>query len=576
MNDLAEGSLVESLSSQGVHYVFGLPGTQNVALFEALRRSPIRTVLATSELNAAFMAVGYARASGRPGILTTIPGPGLTYALPGLAEARLDSVPLIHILVSPEREPGRRFQHQEIDNLGLISRIAKDIVRAPSAGDVPAALARAWDLATSGEPGPVVLWLGGGDQAPASEAGEVEDGEVNPDGSGEPPDGLADLAHRVEKARRPVLFLGLGAVDSAPRIRELAEALRAPVFTTPSARGTLPEDHPYALAFDFESGGLEALNDLLDTSDLILALGCKLSHNGTGGFRLRLERGKLVHVNTDRVALGANYEASAALPSSVESVVTSVLGALKTNGPESVWTQDMVGQWRGRIASGPQGSPAEPEVSGVPSGSMREFIDIFRGELPRDAVVVTDSGLHQALFRRHFPVLSPRGLILPTDFQSMGFGLPAAIGASLAAPERKVVAVIGDGGFAMSGMELLTLVREDLPVSVIVFNDGQLNLIRLQQERDFGSSHAVRLQNPDFQVFAEAVGVEYVRLDDSVKERMGTGLRSQRPTLFDLPLGDSGAIRSVRRKAQVKSGARTLLGEGGVRRLNRLRRLLGL
>ena len=156
------------------------------------------------------------------------------------------------------------------------------------------------------------------------------------------------------------------------------------------------------------------------------------------------------------------------------------------------------------------------------------FFTVLRRILPRNGIVVTDSGLHQGLVRRHFDVLSPRGLIIPNDFQSMGFGLPAAIGAKLAAPERPVVAVLGDGGFAMSGMEMLTAVREKIPLTVIVFNDGRLNLIRLQQFQSFGSSESVDILNPDFGTFAAAVGARYALVDGNIEQvlRTASGQRS--------------------------------------------------
>jgi acetolactate synthase-1/2/3 large subunit len=373
--------------------------------------------------------------------------------------------------------------------------------------------------------------------------------------------GVASLATRLSSARRPVLFLGLGAVGSADRVRDLAEWLNAPVFTTASARGIIPEDHPLCLGFDFDGGGIDILNALLATSDLVLAMGCKLGHSGTGGYRLVLEEDRLVHVNTDHKALGANYPASLLVKASVEELVARLLESLSGMDPGSAWQPVEVSEWRSRIADAdPLGHP-EPSAPGAPSRSVREVIQTLRDELPRDAIVVTDSGLHQMMIRRHFRVLAPRGLVMPTDFQSMGFGLPAAIGAKLAAPEREVVAVIGDGGLAMSGMELQTLVREQVPVTVFVFNDGYLNLIRLQQERDFGHGHTVRLQNPDMEILAEACGVAFVRLDEDLRSGIRQALGGGVPTLVDVPLGESRQIRSVRRATRTKILMRRVLGE---------------
>ncbi|PWB62396.1 MAG: hypothetical protein C3F14_09955, partial [Deltaproteobacteria bacterium] len=184
----------------------------------------------------------------------------------------------------------------------------------------------------------------------------------------------------------------------------------------------------------------------------------------------------------------------------------------------------------------------------------------------------TDSGLHQGLVRRHFDVLTPRGLILPSDFQSMGYGIPAAIGAKFASPERPVVAVIGDGGFAMSGMELLTAVREKIPLTVVVFNDGRLNLIRLQQFANFGHSESVDLLNPDFEAFAASVGARYSLVDGNAEQVLRDAIGSPHVTLVEVVAGDSAAIRIRQVKGFTRETARRALGPGIARWVKNLLR----
>jgi acetolactate synthase-1/2/3 large subunit len=190
-----------------------------------------------------------------------------------------------------------------------------------------------------------------------------------------------------------------------------------------------------------------------------------------------------------------------------------------------------------------------------------ELLGAVRAALPRDGILVTDSGLHQSLVRRHFPVLAPRGLMCPSDFQSMGFGVPAAIGAALGAPGRRVVAVVGDGGFAMAGMELLTAVRERVPVAVIVLNDGQLGLIREQQLREYGHAHAVTIDGLDIAAMAAAAGAQHVRLEGNAEEVLRDALARDWPVVVEVAVGDSAGQRAAHAAGFVKQAARGLLGD---------------
>jgi acetolactate synthase-1/2/3 large subunit len=568
-----------TLERLGTRHVFGVPGSQNAGLFDALRRSRIRTVLTTHELAASFMANGYARASGEVGVVATIPGPGFTYALTGLAEARLDSAAVLLLVGSPPTEPGRVFQLQAIDQEGIAAPLVKKFVRVERVEEVWSALSRAYEDALVGEPGPVVVQVSPealSNRLDASAAGtaweneivrarvpkEVPDGsspgERAADGDGVP--GLSQLVRLVTEAHRPVVFAGLGAVAGAREVERLVTLLSAPLFTTPSGRGLLPEDHPLCLGFDFLKGGSDSLNELLDEADLVLALGCKFSHNGTGGFSLRFREDRLVQVNTDPEALGGNYAARLLVRGRVERIVGSVTRELKVRTPASTWRPEEVAEWRERIRMQRVARLPEPAIRGAHPETPATFFGILREVMPRDGILVTDSGLHQYLARRHFDVLSPGGLLMPSDFQSMGFGLPAAIGAKLACPDRTVVSLIGDGGLNMSGMEMLTAAREGIPLTVIVFNDGQLNLIRLQQYRDFGRTHAVEIRTPDMEDFAHAVGVRYLRVNQDAATALEKAIAERGPVLMEVLVGDSPGIRSLRVMGASRAMGRRVLG----------------
>lgn len=565
-------ALCGTLAGLGVRHVFGLPGTQNAPFFSALPGYGIRPILATHELSASFMANGYARASGRVGVLATIPGPGFAFAIAGVAEARLDSVPLLHLVGTPAR--GRqRFQHQALDQAGIAGSLMKGVLEVGSPAEVEFRLREAWSLAQQGEPGPVLVHL-----TPDALLGAAGDAM---DSSASSPPSLAslgtpwadELRALLASAERPVIFAGAGALASAGELQALAERLPAPVFTTLTARGVVPEDHRCALAFDSDRGGLHELNDLLEDADLILALGCKFSHNGTSGFRLNLPQDRLVHVNTDPEALGSSYPARLAIEARVEDVLAVVGGAPHS---ASKWTEVELARAKARIGAIRPPSVPEPRFAGVPGGTPEAFFQALRAAVPREGVVVTDSGLHQVMTRRYFQVLRPGGLMTPADLQSMGFGVPAAIGAAIAEPDRPVVSIVGDGGFLMTAMDLACAAREKVPVTVVVFNDGYLNLIRIQQLRDAGFGSAVSLETPHLEALAAAMGVDYRLVDGDPTSVLRGAIAHAGPTLVEVRLGDSNAMRRMHGVGLATAVARRALPSGVVGGAKRLLKALGL
>jgi len=548
-----------------VTHVFGLPGTQNVPLFEALRNASLHTVVATHELGAAFMAAGYSRGSGRVGVLTTIPGPGFTYALTGLAEARLDSTPILYLVGQPARGPGQRFQLQALDQAAIAGPLVKARIDVNRGEDFPRAVAEGLGLATSGEPGPVMIHydpaLLGAETAPA--------GAPAPSAAPATAEGVNEALALLRTARRVVILAGQGTMGAHSELQQLAERLGAAVVSTTSARGVLPEDHALVLAADLR--GAAGMNELVAASGLVLALGVKFTHNGALGFQLQLPQECLIHVDASADSLGANYPGRLLVRADVGHWIRGVLRGLESPGPDLAWTADELDHWRTRIE---QGSvfPLEPRVCG---GEPAAFFAALRQAVPREACLVTDSGLHEMLARRHFPVLSPRGLIVPSDFQSMGFGLPAAIGAKLAESGRPVVLVTGDGGLAMCGLELMTAARERLALPVIVFNDGRYGLIRLDQIRQHGQTFGVDLPGFDLAALAAACGTEYATVGGDGDEALGGVIRralaTAGPTVIDVPVGDSSAMRRTRVKAMARGAGRKLLGRRLVDWLKRLR-----
>jgi acetolactate synthase I/II/III large subunit len=345
------------------------------------------------------------------------------------------------------------------------------------------------------------------------------------------------------------------------------------VFSTASGRGVLPEDHVLALCFDGERGNVDTINELLALSDLVLVLGCKLGFSGTIGFQLKLPSDRIVRVDASGDVLRVTCPARLAFVDSVEAFLGRIVPevAKLAEHRSCAWTKAEISTWTRRLRR-PATDLPEPTVQGTEFGRVAHFFGALRRALPRDSIVCADSGLHQQLLRRYFDVLAPRGLLFPSDYQSMGYGLPAAIGAKLAAPDRPVVAVIGDGGFALSGLELLTAVRENISLTVVVFNDGYLGRIRMEQLAAHGRTNSVELQNPDFEAFALAVGAAYQLVEGNPESMLRECVERPGVTLVELRLGDSARIHAIRARGLGRNVAQKVLGEEMVKKLKRLLR----
>jgi acetolactate synthase-1/2/3 large subunit len=556
--------IVEALEKAGVRCVFGLPGTQTVELFEALRKSSVRTVVATNELSAAFMAGGWARVTGEPGVLLTIPGPGFTWALTGVAEARLDSVPLLHITGAPASAPTKkRFRQQEIDQAAIAAPLVKGVIEADFCADPGIAVLDGLLLARSGEPGPVLLQV-----SPTTLSREHTGEALKPRlAPATRPGPLDSVCARVRDARRPILMVGQGTIHYSERVRALVEELNAPLLTTPSARGVLPENHPLNFGFDSLAANVREINQLVEASDLVLVIGCKLGHSGTGGFGLELPADRLVQVDASAEVVGANYPVALG----VVADAGDTLDALQKSVPgRSAWTEAELAAWRSRLAVRTAAS-REPRIAGTSTGDARGFFEAMRRAMPTESVLVLDSGLHQILARRYYTVLAPCGLITPTDLQSMGFAVPTAIGVRIAKPDRAVVALVGDGGFAMTALELLTAVRERVSLVVIVFVDGAFGQIRMQQLANYGVSHGVSLESPDLGSLAMAIGARHEHINgDEAESALRAALERAGVTVLEVRVGDTFAIRRAAAVARAREVTRRVTGPRVLRLMKKL------
>lgn len=551
--------LINALETLGVRHVFCVPGSGDRPVYNALRQSSIQTILATNELNAAFMANGYFRNSGKVGVIIVIPGPGFTTSITGIVEAFFDSAGLVCIICKYSKFPGKKFQFQDISEKEINRTFVKKSLSVSGASEIRNVLFEAFALASTGEPGPVLVELSFGvlsEKAPQSFTKSAEPKFNNP-----LPDKkkMKEAVRLISSSCRAVLFVGQGALNASYQVQQLVELLKAPVLTTTSGRGILPEDHPMSLPCGYLEERLELINSILYSSDLIVALGCKFSSNSTSGFRLNFSKEKLIHVDASPGTLGANYPARLEIAADVVKFLDLILDHKEEFNDRIVkWENSEVERLRNLFRLKKRDFP-EPRLEGIKPPTALAFFTALRKILPEKSCLVTDAGLHQLLARKYFEVRMPRGLIVPSDYQSVGFGLPAGIGAKLSDPERMTVVLTGDGGFAMTGMELITLAREKIKLLVIIFNDNHLGIIRLNQLAQFGKTHAVRTGEIDYSKLCEAFKLKYYRLNNNLKEILEQFQADDGTALLEVKLKDSFNIHKSRIKGLIKNKAGNLL-----------------
>jgi acetolactate synthase-1/2/3 large subunit len=546
-----------ALGDSGIQTVFGVPGTQTVAFYEALRSSALRAVTPTHELSAVFMAQGYFRASSRLAAVSVIPGPGFAFTLAALAEARLDSAAVLLLTGTPPTCAMGRRRSQAIDQSAMAAPVVKGTFNLHEPSQAADVIRAASALACTGEPGPVLVQV-----APEVYRMSAADAAATAPPSAPEPieeEALREAARFCARAGRVVIYAGQGAVDCAAQLALTAARLRAAVATTPSGRGLLPETDRRLMPLD-ATGDVAAFNAVLAASDAVLVLGAALSETGTFGFSLQFPADRLVRVDASAAVLASPPSARFLVRASCADFLRVLEEELaKPEMGAQGYSPEQLQQMRAEFVDRRSGGPSDARIGG---GSAHGFFTALREAIPADGCLVLDSGMHQLLARRHFRALAPRGLIFPTDFQSMAFALPAAIGAKLAQPHRAVVALLGDGGFAMSGQELRTAAQMQLTLPVIVFADGVLGLIRLDQLLAHGHAYATELAPIDYAAFAEALGCRHAMVDvGSIGPAVQAALARTGPTLIVVGVDDSPRLLRLRRRHAIKRAAAAVLGE---------------
>lgn len=549
-------SVVKALENRGVDVVFGVPGTHNIDLYDALRRSRIRSVLTTSEIAAGFMAAGWYRASGQPGVFAVMEGPGFAWSVTTLAEAAQDSSAII-ALTGKTPEASQPYDQANIGQDQIAGALGAASFEVPDSANADAVVAAAWREVSSIQPGPAVLFMAhDGANESAEPAQELSAGKTNDPAADQT---YAAALSALESSEKPLILAGADCLDHAVLLSKLVSDAGIPCITTPMARGVVAESHPLCLTTDLFFDDIEAINTVADQADLVLALGCRFSRSGTAGYRLRLPQEKLIHV-TPFAPNVSQYTPRLTVRASIGAFLDSAIFQSRPSGnpADAGWDVAQLSEARRVLRSRPRRQANEPSWA-EQGDSSTLFRRIQDGTSP-DTIVVTDTGLHQMLVRSHLNVEQPRGLLFPSDFQSMGFGLPAAIGAALAAPDRKVLAIIGDGSFLMVGAEFITAKREKLGLPVLVFCDNSLGIIRHQQIHRFGHGESTQLAENDLASYSKWLGIEYALADETLSDQIRAAFDRAVPTLIEVCLEDSDDFKKSRRKSLIKSTIKSAIG----------------
>lgn len=523
------------LERQGIHTLAGIPGGAILPFYDALHDGPIRHVLARHEQGAGFIAQGMARVTGRAAVCVATSGPGATNLLTAIADARLDSIPLVAITGQVPQPLIGTDAFQEVDTYGLTVPITKHNFLVRSVAELLETIPLAFELAESGRPGPVAVDI----PKDVLNAGiEIAPDALPAPGRAQPsarcPDAAIDrLAAQLAAAERPILYLGGGVIsaNASNLACTLAHRLQAPVVSTLMALGAIPADDPLHMGM-LGMHGRKGTNLLLEEADLLLAIGARFDDRATGKAAEFCPRATIAHIDIDRSELGKIKSTALGLTGDAADILRRLLGRLPATTPRP--------RWRARAAelraSYPLHAPAPADEPLHPLN----VIEFLSGQLPDNAIIATDVGQHQMWVAQAYPFRRPRTLLTSGGLGTMGFGLPAAIGAALAAPGRRVACISGDGSILMNIQELATLAELDLPVAVLVFNNGHLGLVRQQQELFYGQRFsASRLgAAPDFAALARAFGVRGLRLDpdDDPRAMLAEALAHPGPCVIDIPI----------------------------------------
>src|SRR5437016_5928410 len=533
----------QALVDEGVEIVFGYPGGAIMPAYDALPGFPLRHVLVRHEQGAAHMADGYARASGRVGVAIATSGPGATNLVTGIATAMMDSSPMVCITGQVSSAVLGSDAFQETDITGITLPIPKHNYLVTRADEIAISLREAFQIAASDRPGPVLV-----DITKDAQLGSCEfDWEAAaPRAHRQVPDffpapaKLNEAAVLINESQRPVILAGHGIILSGAgeEVRRLAETADIPVALTLLGLGAFPASHPLNV-WVMGLHGEAWVNHTIQAADLLIALGMRFDDRVTGNLKTYASNAKKIHVEIDPAEINKNVKVDVALVGDLREVLHELLPKVETVDR---------GEWLDYIDR-LKGDSAVRDIQNLPdSGHLyaaHVINDLWRETRDGNTVVVTDVGQHQMWEAQYYKHEQPRSLITSGGLGTMGFALPAAIGAKVARPAAEVWAIVGDGGFQMTMSEMATIVQENLKVHIAIINNGYLGMVRQWQEFFYERNYqATPLLNPDFAKLAEAYGIRSmnVKQRSEVVPAVQSARRHEGPVLINFQVEQEDTV----------------------------------
>ncbi len=511
--------LVRALEAEGVDVLFGYPGGTIMPFYDALIGSRLKHILVRHEQGAALAANGYARASGRVGVCVATSGPGASNLVTGIADAFLDSVPMVAITGQVPTGLMGTDAFQELDVFGMTLPIVKHSYIVRRVEDIPGVIQEAFALARSGRPGPVLIDLPKNIQQADASGLEARVPEAAPVPLEPPASAIEEAIAAIASAEKPVIYGGGGIrlADTVGVFRSFVEATAIPTVLTLQGLGALPAGHPQLLGM-LGMHGTRAANMAVQESDLLIVIGARFDDRATGKLAEFAPLARVVHIDADRAEIGKLRTADVAVPGDLEPALKQLAAASSDCEP---WRRHCR---RMRDASRPRYDAPGADI--YAPALLKKLSEMA----PRDAIVACDVGQHQMWVAQHWQHSHPRNHLTSGALGTMGFGLPAAMGAQFAEPDRCVVLVSGDGSFMMNVQELATVARCRLPIKMVLLDNQALGMVRQWQELFFHERYSeIDLSdNPDFAALTRVFGIPAIHIDrrdhvnDALKELLAT------------------------------------------------------